>query len=72
MDVESWNEGIKEGKKAGIQEAISLGLELKFGIESLTLMDKVNKIESIRKLEMLKEAIKKVNNVDEISKLLSK
>jgi len=84
LDVESWNEGIKEGlkdgkkegikegKKAGIQEAISLGLELKFGIESLSLMDKVNKIGSIRKLEMLKEAIKKVNNVDEISKLLSK
>jgi len=69
---EGKKEGIKEGRKAGIQEAISLGLELKFGIESLTLMDEVYKIESIRKLEMLKEAIKKVNNVDEISKLLSK
>jgi len=62
--------GKKEGKKEGLQEAISLGLEIKFGVESLKLMDKVYKVKSIAKLEMIKEAIRKANSIDEIKNLL--
>jgi predicted transposase YdaD len=69
---EGIKEGIKEGKKEGLQEAISLGLEIKFGVESLELMDKVIKINSLTKLEMIKEAIKKAKNVDEIENLLKR
>lgn len=62
----------EEGKKEGLQEAISLGLEIKFGVESLELMDKVIKINSLTKLEMIKEAIKKAKSVDEIENLLKR
>ena len=67
---EGIKEGLEAGRKTGLQEAISLGLELKFGIESLILMDSVYKTESIGKLEMIKETIKRAKTIDEIIELL--
>jgi hypothetical protein len=59
-----------EGKKEGLVEAVSLGLELKFGPDGLILMEKVQKVESLEKLELIKEAIKINNNLSDIEKLI--
>ncbi len=63
-------EGRKEGRKEGLYDAISLGLELKFGVEGVALMDKVQKIDSMEKLEIIKEAVKFANSAKEIEKLI--
>lgn len=68
--LEGLMEGKIEGKIEGLHEAISLGLELKFGQDSLILMDKVLRIGSIDKLEKIKELIKKAESVKEIEKLV--
>ncbi|MGB9594632.1 MAG: hypothetical protein ACPL7B_00015 [Candidatus Poribacteria bacterium] len=67
---EGLHKGLQEGKREGLQEAIALGLEIKFGVESLKLMDKVNKIKSITKLERVKETIRKANSIDEVKNIL--
>jgi hypothetical protein len=63
-------EGIEEGKMQGLQNAVSLGLEIKFGIDGIALLQKVRKIESIEKLEAIIEAIKITNKIEEIEKLI--
>jgi len=68
--VEGKVEGKIEGKIEGLYEAISLGLEIKFGIDSLVLMEKVQKINSIEKLEEIKEAIRVARKVEEIKEML--
>ena len=63
-------EGRKEGRKEGLYDALSLVLEVKFGIDGIALTEKIRKIESMEKLEMIKEAVKIAKNVKEIEKLL--
>jgi hypothetical protein len=48
----------EEGKIEGLHDAVSLGLELKFGTDSIALMDKVRKVESVEKLEKIIKTIK--------------
>ncbi len=63
-------QGEKKGKMEGLIEAVSLGLELKFGTDGLALMGKVSKLGSLEKLETIKEAIKTTNNLEDIQKLI--
>lgn len=63
-------EGKIEGKMEGLYEAISLGLEIKFGPDGLALMEKVLKLKSIEKLEEIKEAIRVFSKLDGVKKLL--
>jgi len=71
---EGLREGIKEGKLEGriegLHDAISLGLEIKFGTDGLLLYEKMQKIDSIEKLELIKEAIKIADKIEDIEKLL--
>ena len=67
---EGLEKGIEKGRRYGIYDTISLGLELKFGINGLALMEKILKIESLEKLEVIKEAIKITNKIEEIEKLI--
>jgi predicted transposase YdaD len=62
--------GLEKGKQEGLYETISLGLELKFGEEGLKLVPKVLKIKSVRKLSQIKNAIRTVNDLDNIKKML--
>jgi hypothetical protein len=57
-------------QKQGLHNAISLGLELKFGIDGIELLRKVKKVESIDNLEIIIEAIKIANKIEEIEKLV--
>ncbi len=63
-------QGMEQGKREGLYEAISLGLELKFGADGLALMERVLNIKSLEKLEELKEAIKIAKELSDIEKLL--
>lgn len=67
---EGMKEGMKEGKREGLYYAISLGLELKFGIDGIKLMEKVKKIDSIESLETIANAIKIAKNIEEIERLI--
>ena len=62
--------GKAEGKIEGLKEAIEIGLELKYGVEGLRLLEKIIKMTSIEKLEAIKEAVKISKNTEEIEKLL--
>lgn len=68
--IEGKLEGKIEGKIEGLKEAIEIGLELKYGVEGLKLLGRVNNISLIEKLEAIKEAVKISKNMEEIEKLL--
>jgi hypothetical protein len=63
-------EGLKEGLKEGIYQTIAMGLEIKFGTKGLALIERIRKLESLDKLEIIKEAIKITDKLDEIEKLI--
>ncbi len=63
-------EGIEKGKLEGLIEAITLGMELKFGLEGLKLLPRIEKEKDITRLDTIKEAIKIVTTVKEIEELL--
>ena len=63
-------QGLEKGRKEGLYEAILLVLEVKFGVDGIALTEKIRKIDSMQKLEMIKEAVKIAKDVKEIEKLL--
>ncbi len=65
-------EGKQEGKQEGLLEAIELGLELKFSIVGLELMNMVRAISTIDTLEEFKNLIRKAGSVDELKEFLGK
>ncbi len=64
------SQGKIEGKIEGLKEAIKLGLELKYGVEGLKLLERINNITSVEKLEALKGTVKISKSMEEIEKLL--
>jgi predicted transposase YdaD len=63
-------EGERKGRIEGLKEAIEIGLELKYGVKGLKLLERIRKIVVIEKLEAIKEAVKIAKNMEEIEKLL--
>ncbi len=63
-------EGERKGRIEGLIEAIEIGLELKYGVNGLRLLERIRKIAVIEKLESIKEAVKISKNMEEIEKLL--
>lgn len=57
-------------KKEGLYDTVSLGLEIKFGMDGVALIEKIRKIDSVDKLETLKEAIRLAKNIEEFEKLI--
>ena len=72
--MEGWKDGEwkgeRKGRIKGLKEAIEIGLELKYGVEGLRLLERIRKIAVIEKLEAIKEAVKISKNMEEIEKLL--
>ncbi len=62
--------GIEKGKLEGLIEAIKMGMELKFGIEGLKLLPRIEKEKNITRLDAIKEAIKIAITIKEIEELL--
>ncbi|RUT08316.1 hypothetical protein DSM106972_014840 [Dulcicalothrix desertica PCC 7102] len=61
--------GEEIGEQRGILSAIELGLELKFGAEALQLMESISLLD-LEQLKVIKDAIKIVNNLDELRQLV--
>ena len=62
--------GIQQGIRQGLFEAVELGLNVKFGVEGLTLMPRVRAIEDTEQLRLIKEALKVSGDLGEIEALL--
>lgn len=63
-------QGLRQGLRQGLLEAISLGLELKFGEEGLGLYRRISQIDSPEKLEDIKKAIRTAGSCKEIEELI--
>ncbi|MEO5357226.1 MAG: hypothetical protein H7844_08005 [Nitrospirae bacterium YQR-1] len=70
--LEGERKGLLEGERKGLLEGIELGLELKFGLVGLELMNMVRTINSVDKLEEFKNLIKKAGTADELKEFLGK
>ncbi|MBW4642035.1 MAG: Rpn family recombination-promoting nuclease/putative transposase [Goleter apudmare HA4340-LM2] len=70
-----WYQEIEQrGKKAGLQEGllsgIELALEIKFGSDGLELMPTISQISDLQKLQVVKQAIKSSNTIEELRAFL--
>ncbi|MDJ0616658.1 MAG: cytosolic protein [Calothrix sp. MO_192.B10] len=61
--------GIEKGVRQGLLEAIELGLELKFGVDTLSLMSEISQIDDIEQLRAIKEGIKTVISIEELQQI---
>jgi hypothetical protein len=69
--LEGIEKGIEKGRLEGLIEAIKLGMELKFGLEGLKLLPRIEKEKDITRLDAIKEAIRIATTVKEIEGLLA-
>ncbi|MCL6584545.1 MAG: hypothetical protein K6U11_13010 [bacterium] len=63
-------QGIQQGIRGGLLDAISFGLELRFGVDGLKLYERIGQIDSVEKLKAIKEAIRIAKDIKEIESLL--
>ena len=61
--------GASKGVRQGLLQAIELGLELKFGVDALSIMSEVSQIDDIEQLRAIKEGIKTVTSIKELQKI---
>ncbi|HOE11940.1 MAG TPA: Rpn family recombination-promoting nuclease/putative transposase [bacterium] len=62
--------GLELGRVEGLREGIRLALELKFGDAGLSLVPRVDRIDSIERLGQIKETLRKAKSLDEIESRL--
>ncbi|MBF0538915.1 MAG: Rpn family recombination-promoting nuclease/putative transposase [Nitrospirae bacterium] len=62
--------GEKIGEKRGLLEGIELALDIKFGGDSLALLEKIKKIDSVGTLKKIKEHIRKASSLSELTNLI--
>ncbi|KJR40407.1 hypothetical protein MCHI_003699 [Candidatus Magnetoovum chiemensis] len=68
---EGIEKGIEKGREEGLLEGIELALMIKFGNESLDIMDKIKAISDINKLEQVKGFILKSKTIAELEGMLT-
>ncbi|NDJ26158.1 hypothetical protein GS682_32220 [Nostoc sp. B(2019)] len=59
----------RSGIRLGLLEGIELGLELKFGAESLSLMSEISLLSDIEQLRAIKEGIKTAATIAELRQI---
>ncbi|KWT87093.1 hypothetical protein [Candidatus Magnetominusculus xianensis] len=59
-------EGRRQGLKDGLIEAIELAVELKFGAQTIKLIDGIKSINDIDRLHQIKELIRRASSIDEV------
>jgi len=67
---EGIQQGMQQGMREGLLSAISLGLELRFGIKGLKLYERIGQTSSVEKLTAIKDAIRAAKDLEEIESLL--
>ncbi|MBW4556629.1 MAG: Rpn family recombination-promoting nuclease/putative transposase [Trichormus sp. ATA11-4-KO1] len=66
-----WYQEIEQrGRKEGLLSGIELALEIKFGLDGLELMPTISQISDLQKLQVVKQAIKSSNTVEELQSFL--
>ncbi len=63
--------GKKEGWREGLWETIEMRLSIKFGENGIKLMSVIRSLEDTDRLNIIKETVKKSNNLAEIEALLN-
>ncbi|MCI4625707.1 MAG: hypothetical protein L3V56_07070 [Candidatus Magnetoovum sp. WYHC-5] len=64
--------GIEKGREEGLKEGLEFALKLKFGFDSLELIEKIKEIKDIQRLENIKEIIKNTSTVAEFIQKITK
>ncbi|MCI4625094.1 MAG: hypothetical protein L3V56_03940, partial [Candidatus Magnetoovum sp. WYHC-5] len=64
--------GIEKGREQGLKEGLEFALKLKFGFDSLELIEKIKEIKDMQQLENIKEIIKNTNTVAEFIQKITK
>ena len=67
---EGIQQGIQQGIRQGLIEAIEMGLQLRFGAEGYRLLPKIYKIEDVHALRAVKDAVRSMENIDEIKMVI--
>ncbi len=62
-------EGLQEGVRKGLRQAISLGLEMKFGEDGLRLMPEIERIDDLDTLQAIYNALRTAQSLGEIRRL---
>ena len=62
--------GRQEGLEEGLLEGIALALEMKFGAAGKKMLSKVRALHDIAKLRAVARALKSVDTLDEVKRLL--
>lgn len=62
-------QGLREGRRQGLLDAISLGLQLKFGSEGLLLMPEIRRIEALEVLETIYDGILSAESLDDLRRI---
>jgi hypothetical protein len=69
-----YQEIVQQAQETVIREerllSIELVLEIKFGTDGLQLMSKISQISDLDQLKVIRQAIKSVNNLDELRQLI--
>ena len=60
---------MQQGVQQGLLSGIALGLELKFGVESLQIMPEIRQIQNVEKLEAIQQGIKIANTWEELREI---
>ncbi len=61
---------IREVRKKGLQEAIQMGLEIKFGDKGLALIPRIKAIDSLEKLEEIKSVVRTAETLHQVESVL--
>lgn len=62
-------EGLHQGRRQELLSGIELGLELKFGSESLQILSEIFQIEDVERLRSIFTAIKTANSLEELRQI---
>ena len=63
-------EGLSEGHHVGLQEAVALGIESKFGAAGLRLLPQVERIGDLARLRRLLRELPRLQSVEQLRRLL--
>lgn len=62
-------QGMQQGRRQGLIDAISLGVRLRFGSDGLWLLPEIRRIEEIAILESIYDSVETVKTPDELRRI---
>ncbi|MDW8316396.1 MAG: Rpn family recombination-promoting nuclease/putative transposase [Anaerolineae bacterium] len=65
-------QGILQGRREGLIDAISLGIRLRFGKEGLPLLPEIRRIEDIAVLEAIYDSFETIESLDDLRRIYAR